>query len=130
MKKAHRKGQWRFPKSKDFLKEYPLFAAMINKIWKITWYAYIGASLLDPRFSIQYSRILRFEQFFDSKKGSRPGGIWECHDCHGCPPSRAAPFDPSLSAVSSRPKGSWPRAGEAGGKGWLFLAPIKIFMEK
>ncbi len=27
---------------------------MINKLWKITWYAYIGASLLDPRFSIQY----------------------------------------------------------------------------
>jgi hypothetical protein len=54
MKKAHRESQWRFPKSKDFLKEYPIFAAMINKLWKITWYAYIGASLLDPRFSIQY----------------------------------------------------------------------------
>ena len=27
---------------------------MINKLWKITWFAYIGASLLDPRFSIQY----------------------------------------------------------------------------
>jgi hypothetical protein len=25
---------------------------------------------------------LRFEKFFDIKKGSRPGGIWECHDCH------------------------------------------------
>jgi hypothetical protein len=54
MKKTHRESQWRFPKSKDFLRKYPLFAAMINKLWKITWYAYIGASLLDPRFSIQY----------------------------------------------------------------------------
>jgi len=34
MKKAHRERQWRFPKSKDFLKEYPFFAAMINKLWK------------------------------------------------------------------------------------------------
>jgi len=54
MKKAHREGQWRFPRSKDFLKQYPLFAAMINKLWNITWYAHIGASLLDPRFSVQY----------------------------------------------------------------------------
>jgi len=27
---------------------------MLNKLWNLTWYAYIGASLLDPRFSIQY----------------------------------------------------------------------------
>jgi hypothetical protein len=54
MKKAHREGQWRFPKSKHFLKQYPLFASMINKLWNLTWYAYIGASLLDPRFSVQY----------------------------------------------------------------------------
>jgi hypothetical protein len=54
MKKAHRQDQWRFPKSKHFLTSYPHFAAMINKLWHLTWYAYIGASLLDPRFSIQY----------------------------------------------------------------------------
>jgi len=54
MKRAHREGQWRFPKSKDFLKQYPFFAAMLNKLWSLTWYAYIGACLLDPRFSIQY----------------------------------------------------------------------------
>ncbi len=54
MKKAHRQGQWRFPRSKDFLKQYPCFASMINKLWNLTWYAYIGASLLDPRFSVQY----------------------------------------------------------------------------
>ena len=44
----------RRPKSKDFLKQYPFFAAMLNKLWSLTWYAYIGASLVDPRFSIQY----------------------------------------------------------------------------
>jgi hypothetical protein len=27
---------------------------MLNKLWSLTWYAYIGASLVDPRFSIQY----------------------------------------------------------------------------
>ena len=44
----------RRPKSKDFLKQYPCFAAMLNKLWSLTWYAYIGTSLIDPRFSIQY----------------------------------------------------------------------------
>lgn len=54
MKAAHRKKVWRYPKSVGFLKQYPFFAAMLNKLWKITWYAYIGASLLDPRFGIKY----------------------------------------------------------------------------
>lgn len=54
MKKAHREGQWRFPQSKGFLKEYPRFASMLNKLWNLTWYAHIGACLLDPRFSVQY----------------------------------------------------------------------------
>jgi hypothetical protein len=54
MKRAHRQKKWRFPKSKNFLKLYPCFAAMLNKLWNLTWYAYIGASLLDPRFSVQY----------------------------------------------------------------------------
>ena len=27
---------------------------MLNKLWNLTWYAHIGASLLDPRFSVQY----------------------------------------------------------------------------
>jgi hypothetical protein len=26
---------------------------MLNKLWTITWYAHIGASLLDPRFSVR-----------------------------------------------------------------------------
>ena len=34
--------------------QYPFFAAMLNKLWSLTWYAYIGALLVDPRFSIQY----------------------------------------------------------------------------
>jgi hypothetical protein len=54
MKKAHREDQWRFLKSEHFLKQYPLFASMINKLWNLIWYAYIGASLFDPRFSVQY----------------------------------------------------------------------------
>jgi hypothetical protein len=27
---------------------------MLNKLWSVTWYAYIGTSLVDPRFSVQY----------------------------------------------------------------------------
>ena len=27
---------------------------MLNKLWSLTWWAYIGASLVDPGFSIQY----------------------------------------------------------------------------
>jgi hypothetical protein len=30
-------------------------------------------------------RILRFERFFEIKKGQP--FLWECHDCHACPPS-------------------------------------------
>lgn len=54
MKKAHREGLWRFPLAKSFLKQYPNFASILNKLWHVTWYAHIGASLLDPRFSVQY----------------------------------------------------------------------------
>jgi Putative transposase/Transposase zinc-binding domain len=54
MKELHRHGQLRFPKAKGFLRSYPCFAAMLNKLWRIVWYVYIGASLLDPRFSVQY----------------------------------------------------------------------------
>ena len=54
MKEAHRQGELDFSESKDFLHQYPCFAAMLNKLWNLTWYAYIGASVLDPRFSVQY----------------------------------------------------------------------------
>jgi hypothetical protein len=80
MKKAHRQGQWRFPKSKDFLKEYPRFAAMINKLWKLTWYAYIGASLADPRFSVRYigrytkrAVMAEYRIIYYDGKPARPG---------------------------------------------------------
>ena len=54
MKKSPGEGQWSFPKSKDFLKQYPCLAALLNKLWNLTGYAYIGASLVDPRFSVHY----------------------------------------------------------------------------
>jgi len=54
MKEAHKEGKWRFPESASYLKLFPCFAAMLNKLWKLTWWAYIGASLADPRFSVQY----------------------------------------------------------------------------
>jgi hypothetical protein len=54
MKGAHKQGRWRFRSSEAFLKDYPRFAAMLNKLWKLTWYAHIGASLQDPSFSVRY----------------------------------------------------------------------------
>ena len=54
IKKGHKERRWRFPKSKAYFKEYHFFAAILNKLWCITWYVYIGASLLDPRFSVHY----------------------------------------------------------------------------
>lgn len=54
LKKAHKKRVWRFPARASFLKSYPLFAAMLNKLWALIWYAHIGASLLDSRFSVRY----------------------------------------------------------------------------
>jgi hypothetical protein len=54
MKEAHRAGVWQLPKSASFLRHYPCFAAMLNKLWSLIWYAHIGSSLLDPRFSVRY----------------------------------------------------------------------------
>lgn len=54
MRRAHREGQWRMPASVRFLKAYPRFSAMLAKLWSTIWYAHIGASLLDPRFSVSY----------------------------------------------------------------------------
>ena len=54
MKKAHRQGHWRFPERLEFLRKYPCFGSMLNKLWNVVWYAHIGASLLDPRFSVRY----------------------------------------------------------------------------
>jgi hypothetical protein len=54
MRAAHRQGGWRFPRSAQFLNRYPCFASMLNRLWGLTWYAHIGASLLDPRLSVRY----------------------------------------------------------------------------
>jgi hypothetical protein len=54
MRAAHRQGAWRFPRSAQFLNRYPCFTGMLNRLWGLTWYAHIGASLLDPRFSVRY----------------------------------------------------------------------------
>ena len=55
--KSSEYGKTQFPftsRPKGFLKQYPLFASVLNKLWSLTWYAHIGTSLLDPRFSVQY----------------------------------------------------------------------------
>lgn len=54
MKKAHKERVWRFRTCEAFLKSYPRFAATLNRLWSLIWYAHIGASLLDPRFSVRY----------------------------------------------------------------------------
>jgi hypothetical protein len=51
---AHKAGKLRFPASVSYLGRYPMFAKWIKRLWPFTWYAHIGASLLDPRFSIRY----------------------------------------------------------------------------
>jgi hypothetical protein len=54
LKRAHREQKWRFPKSLHFLSEYRCLASLLNRLWHLTWYAFIGASLIDPRFSVHY----------------------------------------------------------------------------
>jgi hypothetical protein len=54
MRAAHRRQLWRFPRSARFLSRYGCFSALLNRLWGLIWYAHIGASLLDPRFSVQY----------------------------------------------------------------------------
>jgi len=50
----HKKGDFRFSSASKFLKKYPCFNSLLNKIYQYTWYAYIGASLLDPTASVRY----------------------------------------------------------------------------
>jgi hypothetical protein len=54
LRTAHKAGKLRFPGSVSYLSKYPMFAKWIKRLWPFTWYAHIGASLLDPRFSIRY----------------------------------------------------------------------------
>lgn len=54
MRAAHKAGELKFHGTEGYLNLYPKFAKWIKRLWPFTWYAHIGASLLDPRFSIRY----------------------------------------------------------------------------
>jgi hypothetical protein len=54
LRQAHHEGQLRFSKKAAFLAEYPRFNAMLRRLYEIVWYAHIGASLCDPRFTLGY----------------------------------------------------------------------------
>jgi len=53
-RQAHKEGQLRFAAKISYFKEYSLFNSMLSKLYKLTWYAHIGASLLDPRATVRY----------------------------------------------------------------------------
>ncbi len=53
-REAHKRGQLRFPASSRFLKHYPGFNWLLNQLWQLTWYAHIGACLLDPSATLRY----------------------------------------------------------------------------
>jgi Putative transposase len=54
LRQAHRAGKLRFPKTAAFLSDYPRFNALLRRVYEMTWYAHIGASLRDPRFTVRY----------------------------------------------------------------------------
>jgi len=53
-RKAHKSGQLRFSAKSAFLKKYPCFNKLLSTLYQLTWYAHIGASLLDPRATVRY----------------------------------------------------------------------------
>ena len=53
-RQAHRKGEFRFRANAGFLKQYPCFNSFLNSLWQFTWYAHIGACLLDPSATLRY----------------------------------------------------------------------------
>ena len=53
-RKAHRHEELRFPASASFLRAFPCFNALLKKLYTFTWYAHIGACLLDPSASLRY----------------------------------------------------------------------------
>lgn len=53
-RRAHKKGQLRFSAKSAFLKKYPVFNRMLSNLYKLTWWAHIGACLLDPRATVRY----------------------------------------------------------------------------
>jgi len=138
MKKAHRQGQGRFAKSKDFLKQYPFFAAMLNKLWSLTWYAYIGASLVDPRFSIQKSRqrcyycrcfiTTRIGIMFNPFKRIRCRCTF-CNKTYRIPRLRILRFEMFVDIKKGSASGGSGNVMIAT-KGWLSRVLIRTFMAK
>ena len=53
-REAHRRGLLRFPESASFLRQFPCFNALLRRLYELTWYAHIGACLLDPSASLRY----------------------------------------------------------------------------
>jgi hypothetical protein len=53
-KEAHRERKLRFGGTIKYLKPYPKFGQLMNRLYKKSWWVYIGASLKDPRFSLEY----------------------------------------------------------------------------
>ena len=51
---SHKNGELRFPARSAFLKQYPSFNGLLKKLYDLTWYAHIGACLLDPSASLRY----------------------------------------------------------------------------
>jgi Putative transposase/Transposase zinc-binding domain len=51
---AHREGKLRFPADSAFMKQYPCFNSLLQKLYDLTWYVHIGACLLDPTASLRY----------------------------------------------------------------------------
>jgi hypothetical protein len=53
-RKAHWQGKLRFPADFAFMKQFHCFNTLLQSLYKITWYAHIGACLLDPTASLRY----------------------------------------------------------------------------
>lgn len=53
-RQAHKAGEFRFSAKSAFLKKYPCFNKMLSGLFNVTWYAHIGACLLDPRATVRY----------------------------------------------------------------------------
>lgn len=54
LRRAHRAGELHFSKAAAFLADYPRFNALLRRLYEMVWYAHIGASLKDPRFTLRY----------------------------------------------------------------------------
>jgi hypothetical protein len=54
LREAHRAGKLWFPENASFLADYPRFNALLRRLYQMTWYAHIGASLRDPGFTLRY----------------------------------------------------------------------------